>query len=161
MDADRKKQGTKGPAQMPKTDPDSRILPNNEGGFAPNYTPMATTETGMGLIVDASVLIGNVEHDLLLTSIETVQANFDVEIERMLADSAYTHGENLAAMEEKEIDLIGPLAETKFKDNPAIREDLEQPVTPERVKDLPIQPRSKCFDKTANKVMRKYFSRRA
>lgn len=149
MDADRKKYGTKGPAQMPKTDPDSRVLPNKEGGFAANYTPMVTVETGMGLIVDASVLIGNVEHDHLLTSTETVQANFGVDIERMLADSAYIRGENLLAMEEKEIELIGPLAETKCKDNPALREDTHQPVAPDRVQDLPIQSRTKCFDKTA------------
>jgi len=149
MDAERKKNGTKGPAQMPKTDPDSRILPNKEGGFAANYTPMATVETAAGLIVQASVLIGNVEHDHLLTSVENVQADFGVEIQRMLADSAYTRGENLVAMQEKEIELIGPLAETKCKDNPAIREDPEQPVAPEQVKDLPIQPRTNCFDKTA------------
>lgn len=149
MDAGRKKNGTKGPAQMPKTDPDSRILPNKEGGYAANYTPMATTETGMGLIVCAEVVIGNVEHDQLTTVVQTVQADFDVDVERMLADSAYTRGENLVAMEEQEVELIGPLAETKCKDNPAIREDLQQPVAAERVSDLPIQPRTKCFDKTA------------
>jgi hypothetical protein len=33
------------PAQLPMSDPDSRILPNKEGGYAPNYTPMAVTET--------------------------------------------------------------------------------------------------------------------
>lgn len=149
MDAARKKNGTKGPAQMPKTDTDSRILPNKEGGYAPNYTPMATTETGMGLIVDAGVVIGNVEHHELLSTVETIQADFGVDIERMLADSAYTRGENLVGMETKEINLIGPIAETKCKDNPAIRDDTTQPVAPERVDDLPKQPRTKCFDKLA------------
>lgn len=149
MDAARKKNGTKGPAQIPKTDPDSRILPNKEGGYAANYTPMATTETGMGMIVDEIVVIGNVEHDQLVLSVETVQANFDVEIERVLADSAYTRGNNLAAMEEKGIDLIGPLAEPQCKDNPAIRDDPEQPVAPELVEKLPIQPHAKRFDKSA------------
>jgi hypothetical protein len=32
------------PAQVPTTDPDSRVMPNNEGGCAPNYTPIATTD---------------------------------------------------------------------------------------------------------------------
>jgi transposase len=149
MDANRKLNGTKGAAQMPKTDPDSRILPNKEGGFAANYTPMATTETGMGLIVCADVVIGNVEHDQMVTIVDTIESDFGVDIERILADSAYTRGENLVAMEEKEIELIGPLAETKCKDNPAIREDISQPVAAERVDDLPIQPRTNCFDKTA------------
>ena len=149
MDDNRKKNGTKGPAQMPKTDPDSRILPNKEGGYAANYTPMATTETGMGLIVCAEVVIGNVEHDQLASVVETVQSDFDVDVQRVLADSAYTHGENLDTMEAREVDLVGPLAETKCKDNPAIRDDLQQPVAAERMDDLPIQVRTKCFDKTA------------
>ena len=149
MDAARKKNGTKGPAQIPKTDTDSRILPNKEGGYAANYTPMATTETGIGLIVDGGVVIGNVEHHELLGSVETIAADFGVDVEQVLADSAYTRGENLEAMEKKEIELIGPLAETKCQDNPAIRDDCTQPVAPERVAALPIQPRTKCFDKTA------------
>jgi hypothetical protein len=134
---------------MPKTDPDSRILPNKEGGYAANYTPMAITETGIGLIVDAGVVIGNVEHNELLGSVETIVTEFGVNIEQVLADSAYTRGENLDAMEKKQIELIGPLAETQGKDNPAIRDDLTQPVVPDRVADLPIQPHAKRFDKSA------------
>jgi transposase len=149
MDDNRKKNGTKGPAQMPKTDPDSRILPNKEGGYAANYTPMATTETGVGLIVCADVMIGNVEHDQLASVVAMVQADFDVEVERVLADSAYTRGDNLLAMEKSKVTLIGPLAETKCKDNPAVRNDFQQPVAAERVGELPIQVRTKCFDKTA------------
>lgn len=149
MDATRKKNGSKGPAQIPKTDPDSRILPNKEGGYAANYTPMATTETGLGMIVNAEVVMGNVEHDQFPLIVDAVQSDFSVEVERVLADSAYTRGENLVAAEEKEVDLIGPLAETKCKDNPALREDLTAPVAAELIGKLPIQPRTKCFDKTA------------
>ena len=149
MDAARKKKGTKGPAQVPKTDPDSRILPNKEGGYASNYTPMATTETGLGMIVNAEVVIGNVEHDQFTQIVDTVQSDFAVDVERVLADSAYTRGENLVAAEEQGVELVGPLAETKCNDNPALREDLTQPVAAELIDKLPIQARTKCFDKTA------------
>ena len=149
MDATRKKNGSKGPAQLPKTDPDSRILPSKEGGYATNYTPMATTETGCGMIVSAEVVIGNVEHDQFATIVETVESDFDMNIERVLADSAYTRGENLTIAESKGVELTGPLAETKCKDNPAIRADITQPVAADSVDALPIQSRTKCFDKTA------------
>lgn len=43
----------KNPAQIPKTDADARILPNKEGRYAANYTPMAVTETAGGFIVGA------------------------------------------------------------------------------------------------------------
>ncbi len=53
MDAERKADAP--PAQIPKADPDSRILPNKEGGYAPNFTPMVATECQGGFIVDADV----------------------------------------------------------------------------------------------------------
>jgi len=152
MDETRQKNGSKGPAQIPKTDPDSRILPNKEGGYAPNYTPMATTETQGGLIVDADVLIGNVEHHQLGSILETVVEEFGSEgnvADRVLADSAYTTGENLSLAEEKEVELLGPLAETKCENNPAHRENLSEPVATDQQKRLPINPQTKCFDKSA------------
>ena len=65
MEQQRKHDGIdpkKNPAQLPATDSDSRILPNKEGGYAANYTPMAVAETENGFIVGADVLIGNAEH---------------------------------------------------------------------------------------------------
>ena len=99
MDEVRKSNGTKGSAQIPKTDTDSRILPNKEGGYAPNYTPMATTETQGGFIVSADVVIGNVEHNQLGGTIDAIATAYDADIERVLADTAYTTGENLSVAE--------------------------------------------------------------
>jgi transposase len=149
MDENRQANGSKGPAQIPKTDNDSRILPNKEGGYAANFTPMATTETQGGFIVMADVLVGNVEHDQFCTIIDTVQTAFDVNVERALADSAYTTGENLTAAEEKGVELLGPLAEVKCADNPAHRDDPHQPIAEADVARLPINPQTKCFDKSA------------
>jgi transposase len=149
MDETRRKNGSKGEAQIPKNDTDSRILLNKEGGYAANFTPMATVESQSGLIVMADVLIGNVEHDQFSTIVDTVQSDYDVTIERVTADSAYTTGENLTTAEEKEVELIGPLAETKCDNNPAVRDDPTQPVAAEDLDRLPINPQTKRFDKTA------------
>jgi transposase len=149
MDAVRKKNGSKGAAQIPKADPDSRILPNKEGGYAANYTPMATTETGLGMIVNAEVVIGNVEHDQLPEIVDAVQADFDLKVKRVLADTAFTCGENLVAAEARDVELIGPLAEPKCKDNPAHRDDPTQPVADELVDKLPVSAHTKRFSKTA------------
>ena len=46
-DEERRQAGTdpkQKPAQVPTTDPQSRVMPNKEGGFAPNYTPTALTD---------------------------------------------------------------------------------------------------------------------
>ncbi|MFC1758430.1 IS1182 family transposase [Planctomycetota bacterium] len=149
MDEIRKKNGSKGPAQLPKTDPDSRILPNKEGGYAANFTPMATTETASGFIIDCDVVIGNVEHDQFSSTVDGVQADFQVDVYRMMADSAYTTGANLTAAEEKEVELIGPLAGTQVEENPATRDDLTKPVSADDLDRLPINPQTKRFDKSA------------
>ncbi|HRX80179.1 MAG TPA: IS1182 family transposase [Pirellulaceae bacterium] len=149
MDEDRKRNDLKGPAQIPKTDTDSRILPNKEGGYAPNYTPMVTTETLSGLIVHCDVLIGNVEHDQLTTIVDAVASDYEVEVKQVAADSAYTTGRNLTAAEERSIELIGPLSETRAENNPAERKDLSQPVAEDQLTDLPLNPQTKRFGKSA------------
>lgn len=152
MDADRKANGIdpkKNPAQLPKTDPDARILPNKEGGYAANYTPMATTETENGFIVDADVVIGNVEHDQMVSTVERVESEHDVTVETVMGDTAYSTGPNLTAMEDRGTELLAPLAEPKCKDNPAIREDPTQPVAEEDLDRLPKNPQTKRFDKSA------------
>ena len=46
--------------QMPLADPDARVLPNKEGGYAPNYTPVLAVDAEAGIIVDA-VVVGREE----------------------------------------------------------------------------------------------------
>jgi transposase len=53
MDRKRKADGInpkKNPAQLPKSDLDARILPNKEGGYAPNFTPLVVNEMANGFI---------------------------------------------------------------------------------------------------------------
>jgi transposase len=152
MEQQRKHDGInpqKNPAQLPVTDPDSRILPNKEGGYAPNYTPMAVCETEHGFIVGADVRIGNVEHLVLTEMIDTVARDFGEQPAVVMGDAAYSTGPNLTALEERGIELLSPLAREEQPDNPAQREDLTQPVAPEAIARLPINPQTKCFDKQA------------
>ncbi len=74
---------------------------------------MVTTETDSGLIVHCDVVIGNVEHDQLLTIVATVASDYDVEVESVLADTAYTTGKNLTGAEEAGVEMLGPMAEVQ------------------------------------------------
>ncbi len=151
-DQQRKSKGKdprKNPAQLPVTDPDSRILPNKTGGYAPNYTPMAVTETENGFIVGADVLIGGVEHLVMTMMLDTVECDFGEKPETVMADTAYSTGQNLAAMEEREQELLSPSICDEAADNSACRENLTQPVAEEELDRLPINAQSKRFDKQA------------
>ncbi len=123
-------EGAETPKRIPLTDPDSRIMPNKDGGHAPNYTPTATVDVDSGIAVAGDVLNNVNEDDTLISSIEAVQEHFGLESPpaEVLADGLMATGENLAACEEREIDLYAPIKYQTAEDNPAVREDLTQAV---------------------------------
>jgi hypothetical protein len=139
-DAARKKDGIKTPAQLPKADTDSSVMPNKEGGYAPNYTPTAATDGTQNLIVDCDVLAGPHEHAELLPSVDRVEENFERKPGSVSADAAFGTGPNLEGMEARQVDFHTPVESPAPQDgNPAKREDSRQPV-PEA--DWPKLPRN-------------------
>jgi transposase len=118
------------PNRLPITDPESRVMPNKEGGFAPNFTPTATVDVDSGLIVSADVLSCINEDKQLTVAIEDVQQQFGLDAPSpvVLADSLMATGDNLAACEERGIELFSPIKGQNTKDNPALRDDPTEPV---------------------------------
>lgn len=140
----------KNPAQIPETDPDSRVVPNKEGGFAPNYTPMAVTDVHGGFIVSADVLSSMPEQGVLVPLLDDIQITFGEHPETVFGDGVYPTGENLKALDELDVELISPLARQEPPaDNPAERQDPTEPV-PEKDHDrLPINAQTGKLDKAA------------
>lgn len=135
------KSGLKVPARLPVTDPQSRVTPNKEGGFAPNYTPLATVDVDSGLIVSVDVISSTDEDKHLLKAVEDVQTSFGLEKPpgALLADGLMATGENLAACGELGIELYSPIKGELSEDNPALRDDPSQPVPAELREQLPIK----------------------
>lgn len=140
-DTARQKEGIdpkKNPAQVPMTDPDSRVMPNKEGGYAPNYTPTITTDGHRGFIVDCDVLDQVNESDALPDSVDRVKDTFGEKPETLLTDGGNSTGQNMAAMEEREIEFLAPAESHQPQPgNPAYRADPQQPVPAEQRADLP------------------------
>jgi transposase len=118
------------PSRVPCTDPQSRVSPNKEGGFAPNYTPLATVDAAEGFIVAADVIAMTNEDVHLVGQLQAVQADFGLENPppEVLADGAMCSGSNLAALEALGTTLYSPLPKPDMSANPALRSDLTQPV---------------------------------
>jgi transposase len=118
------------PQRLPITDPESRVMPNKEGGFAPNFTPTATVDVDSGLIVSADVLSCINEDKHLVPAIEDVQEQFGLDAPSpvALADGLMATGDNLAACQERGIDLFSPIKGQNTGDNPALRDDPTEPV---------------------------------
>jgi transposase len=128
-------EGGKEPARVPITDFESRVMPNKDGGFAPNYTPLATVDIDSGLIVGADVLNVINEDGQLMASIEEARTTFLPQTESpaeqapliVLTDGLNGTGANLAACETAQINLISP-CDLPDPSNPALRPDPTQPV---------------------------------
>lgn len=127
------------PNRIPITDPQSRLTPNKEGGFAPNYTPLATVDVDSGFIASADVIANTDEDKHLMPAVEDVQQQFGLEapVGEVLADGMMATGENLAACADRGIELYSPLPGQTHKDNPALRDDPTQPVAAEKRDRLP------------------------
>lgn len=128
------------PKRIPITDPQSRVMPDKDGGYAPNYTPLATVDVASGLIVSAEVIAGTDEDKHALAAVEDVQQQFGLEEPppEMLADGLMASGENLAAFAEAGVTLYSPIAGDD-PDNPALREDPTQPVPEDQWDRLPTK----------------------
>lgn len=139
------------PQRLPLTDPQSRVTPNKEGGFAPNYTPLATVDAGSGLIVAVDVISSTNEDVHLLPQLAAVQEDFGLSAPppELLADGAMPTGPNLAALEAAGVTLFAPIP-LPDPANPAFRDDPRQPVPPEQWDRLPMTRKKKSqLDKSA------------
>jgi hypothetical protein len=118
------------PRRLPITDPQSRIMPNKEGGFAPNYTPTATVDIDSGLMVAADVLGAINEDPFLPAAVDQVQQDFGLAAPPpvMLTDGLMCTGANLAAMEDRGVTMYSPCEVPDPQTNPALRADPTQPV---------------------------------
>jgi transposase len=149
-DAARKKDGIKSPAQLPKADTESTVMPNKEGGYAPNYTPVAGTDGTANFIVDCDVIPGPNEHTELLPSMDRIEENFGKKPDGVAADKAFGTGPNLEGMEQRGVEFYTPMESPAPQEgNPARRADARQPVLEAEWPKLPRNGKKKldksCF----------------
>jgi transposase len=121
-------QGTP-PKRIPITDLDARVMPNKDGGHAPNYTPTTMVDIDSGLVVRDDVLTEINEDNHLLENYDAVREQFALTSKpALLADGLMATGANIASCEEREIEFYAPLSLDDAAANPTLRDDPSQPV---------------------------------
>lgn len=121
----------KRPAQVPTTDSDSRVMPNKEGGYAPNYTPVATTDGHRGFIVDVEVTGKVNESDEAVASVDRIEETFGEKPDKFLTDGGNNSGQVMLEMETREVEFYAPVTSDQQESNPCYRDDPSQPVPQE------------------------------
>ncbi|MCK4518145.1 IS1182 family transposase [Candidatus Babeliales bacterium] len=103
--------------RVPITDPDSDVMKNKDGGFAPNYNAHLAVDCESGMIVAQGVTNEHVDAGHLQPACEEAIEATGITAEQVLADSAYSTTENLEYLEERGIDAcIPPMHSNPHKD---------------------------------------------
>jgi len=144
---DRSQRSTHSPA-APLADPDARVLPNKNGGYAPNYTAVLAVDGASGMIVDTQVSPNGSETGMVLPAVANIEETFEKKPVQLVADSGFNNGANLAALKKEEVEALMP-AKYPVEKNPALRADPSQPVAQKDQADLPVDVRNKVLDKAA------------
>ena len=122
--------------RVPVTDPDSQITPNKEGGYAPNYSPLAVTDEATGGIAHEDVLKGSAEAEALMPAVEAAREQGG-RPERVLADSGFATNENFVQLQAQDIQPVMPTGLDPGPNNPVNRADLQSPVAQEEKDAIP------------------------
>ena len=90
----KRKSASKRSAKVPVADADSGIMPNKEGGYAPNFNPVAAVDGECGMIVDADVLNEMNEAETVIPTVERIESSYGQKPGQFLADSTFATGGN-------------------------------------------------------------------
>lgn len=107
------REGKKKELRASTTDPQARVMVQAKGAFGPAYNIQISTDAKAKIIVGVGVSQSANDAGELEVGVERIETNLGQKPEQMVADGAYPTQPTIEAMADKEIDLIGPLRETR------------------------------------------------
>ena len=131
----------KSEARVSLTDPEARIMKQNDGGYAPSYNIQLTTDAKQTVIVSVEVTQDGGDAEQLQPAMERLEEESGQAPRQAIVDGGYTRRENIVAMAEGGIDLIGPPLDGKVQKETLYR---IRGVAPE------FRPEAFAFDEAAN-----------
>ena len=97
-------------ARASQSDPQSRIMKQSDGGYAPSYNVQLSTEASQRIIVSAAVSQSPTDTHQLIGAVAQIEQNLGAKPVQVVVDAGFTSRENIMAMAEQGVDLIGSLA---------------------------------------------------
>jgi transposase len=103
------KRADKEQARASQSDPQARIMKQSDGGYAPSYNVQLSTEASNRIIVGAGVSQSASDYGQLIGAVAQMAANLGQKPAQVVVDGGFTSRENILAMAEQGVDLIGSL----------------------------------------------------
>jgi len=101
----------KAQARVSQSDPEARIMKQGDGGFAPSYNAQISTDAAHGLIVGVGISQCGSDYGELVAAVQRVEQSTGQKPQQVVVDGGFTSRENVVAMAEAGIDLVGSLDE--------------------------------------------------
>lgn len=98
-------------ARISQSDPEARIMKQGDGGFAPSYNAQISTDSAHGLIVGVGISQCASDYGELVEAMQRVEQSAGKKPQQVVADGGFTSRENIVAMAEAGIEMIGSLDE--------------------------------------------------
>jgi transposase len=109
IEASRGKSAEKSKVRASTTDPEARVMLQAKGAYGPSYNVQISTDARAKIVVGVGVSQSANDAGELEPGVERIEANLGQEPKQMVVDEGYTNSGSLAAMAQREIDLIGPV----------------------------------------------------
>jgi hypothetical protein len=100
---------SKGQARASVTEPEARMMKQGDGGYAPSYNVQLSTEASNRCIVGVGVSQSGSDYRELPAAMERVEKQAGRRPGQAVVDGGFTSRENIEAMGEQGVDLIGSL----------------------------------------------------
>ena len=98
-------------ARASQSDPQARIMKQSDGGYAPSYNVQLSTEASHRIIVGAGVSQSGSDFVHLIGAVAQIEQNLGHKPAQVVVDGGFTSRENIMAMAQQGVDMIGPLPE--------------------------------------------------
>jgi hypothetical protein len=95
------------------TDPDARVMKQPDGGSAPSYNVQITTDATARFIVAIEPTTAGSDYQQLKPAVDRVAQRGHAGPHQIVVDGGYISHDNILAMADQGIDLIGPDASTE------------------------------------------------
>jgi transposase len=96
-------------ARVSMSDPEARVMKQSDGGYAPSYNVQISTDAKEKVIVGIGVSQSGSDYEELVPAIDRVEANAGEEPGQVGVDGGFTSRDNILAMSQREVDLIGSM----------------------------------------------------
>ena len=97
------------------SDPEARVMKQADGGFAPSYNVQINTDAQNAVIVAVGVVQAGNDFEQLEPGMDRVKHNLGKTPDQAVTDGGFVSRDNIVAMKERGIELIGPCGDDAGK----------------------------------------------